>query len=275
MNKRILIIGGIVLAGALIWVVIPKGNRNNENASSVAAATPTNATVKQLYQQAVNMQANGELLEAKEIYRKIVTDDPDFENINTVQNELEQINMRILFSNTPTPKTVLHEVQSGDTLGKLAKKYGTTVELIKKSNNIQNDVIRVGQKLRVWTGTFNIFVDKSQNILMLKDGDEVVKVYNVSTGSNNSTPVGQYIITTKLVDPVWFNKGIVLPPESPQNVLGTRWMGFDLPGYGIHGTIEPDAIGQQVTAGCVRMRNEEVEELYSIVPTGTSVVIVD
>ena len=112
-------------------------------------------------------------------------------------------------------------------------------------------------------------------MLLLKEGDDVIKVYRVSTGSNSSTPVGEYKITSKLVDPVWFNKGVVLPPESPQNVLGTRWLGFDLPGYGIHGTIEPEAIGQQVTAGCVRMRNEEVEELYSIVPLGTEVTIVN
>jgi lipoprotein-anchoring transpeptidase ErfK/SrfK len=77
------------------------------------------------------------------------------------------------------------------------------------------------------------------------------------------------------VDPVWFNKGIVVPPESPQNVLGSRWLGFDLSGYGIHGTIEPDTIGQQVTAGCVRMHNKDVEELYNIIPRGTRVAVVD
>ena len=140
---------------------------------------------------------------------------------------------------------------------------------------MKSDVIRIGQKLRIWKSDFNIHVDKSQNILILKDGNEVVKTYIVSTGENNSTPVGEYSVTTKLVDPVWFNKGIVIPPESPENALGTRWMGFDLPGYGIHGTDEPETLGSQATAGCVRMLNAEVEELYSMVPKGTTVVIVD
>ena len=66
-----------------------------------------------------------------------------------------------------------------------------------------------------------------------------------------------------------------MPPESSQNVLGTRWLGFNLSGYGIHGTTEPETIGQQVTAGCIRMRNEDVEELYSIVQLETRVVVVD
>jgi lipoprotein-anchoring transpeptidase ErfK/SrfK len=167
------------------------------------------------------------------------------------------------------------KVVPGDSLAKIAKKYNTTVDFIRRSNNLKGDVVRLGEKLRVWVGKFNVFVDKSQNVLILKDGNDIVRVYNVSTGANNSTPVGTFKIVTKLENPVWFNKGIVVPPESPENVLGTRWMGFDIPGYGIHGTVEPKAIGQQVTAGCVRMLNEQVEELYSILPAGTEVVVVD
>jgi lipoprotein-anchoring transpeptidase ErfK/SrfK len=52
-------------------------------------------------------------------------------------------------------------------------------------------------------------------------------------------------------------------------------MGFELAGYGIHGTVDPQSLGKQVTQGCVRMANNEVEELYSIVPEGTEVAIVD
>jgi len=111
--------------------------------------------------------------------------------------------------------------------------------------------------------------------LILKVNDEALKVYYVSTGKDNSTPVGDFTITSKLVDPVWFNKGVVVPPDSPQNVLGSRWLGFNLSGYGIHGTVDPDMIGRQVTAGCVRLRNEEVEELYDMLPMGTKVTIVD
>jgi lipoprotein-anchoring transpeptidase ErfK/SrfK len=242
---------------------------------NVEAKQPSQPQASQLYQQAASLDKKGEVLKAKEIYQQIVNDYPTYENMEAAQKELEGINLRLILSNVPAPKAVFHEVKAGDTLGKLAKQYGVTVDLIKKSNNLQTDVIRLGQKLRIWKGNFNIFVDKSQNILILKDGEDVVKVYNVSTGKNNSTPIGQFIITTKLVDPVWFHRGAVVPPESPDNVLGTRWMGFDLAGYGIHGTVEPEAIGQQVTAGCVRMRNEEVEELYSLIPMGTKVVVTD
>ena len=271
MDKKILIAGGVVIGAIVIWVMVPKNDT-----PTVEAQSPSSPVASELYSQAVRSRKDGDVVEAKAVYQDIVKNYPDYDKIMTVQKELETLNMDMIFSKVQVPgKTAIHEVVSGDTLGKIAKTYGTTVELIQRSNNLKSDVIRVGQKLRVWTGKFNIFVDKSQNILILKDGNEVVKVYSVSTGENNSTPVGTFTVTSRLTDPVWFNRGVVVPPESPQNVLGTRWLGFDIPGYGIHGTVEPDNIGRQVTAGCVRMRNEEVEELYSLIPMGTQVVIVD
>jgi len=273
-NKRILIAAVAVVGIAALVIFMPKGH-----SSKVENHTPpatNNKEAKELYAQATKLRQMNEPLRARAIYQEIVKNYPDVDNMATIQQEAEALNMQILFSRTEVPeKTVMHEVAPGDSLAKIAKKYNTTVELLRKSNNLKGDVVRLGEKLRVWIGKFNVFVDKSQNVLILKEGNDIVRVYSVSTGEKNSTPVGTFKIVTKLENPVWFNKGIVVPPESPENVLGTRWMGFDLPGYGIHGTVEPKAIGQQVTAGCVRMINEQVEELYSILPAGTEVVVVD
>lgn len=272
MNKKIVIIGAVVIALLLVFILIPKGKHQ----AGTKVAHSTNKEVKPLYNEAVKLKNMKELVRARAMYQEIIKNYPDMDNIAAVQQELESINMELLLSNREVPgKTEMYEVVAGDSLVKIAKKFNTTVDFLKRSNNLKNDMVRLGEKLRVWKGQFNIFVDKSQNILVLKDGSEIVKVYVVATGENNSTPVGTFKIVNKLENPVWFNKGMVVPPESPANVLGTRWLGFDIEGYGIHGTIEPQAIGKQVTAGCVRMVNEQVEELYSIVPVGTEVTIVD
>jgi len=76
-------------------------------------------------------------------------------------------------------------------------------------------------------------------------------------------------------DPPWYKVGAVVPANSPENILGTRWLGLSQAGYGIHGTTEPATLGQAVTAGCVRMANADVEELFTIVPLGTEVAIVE
>ena len=171
--------------------------------------------------------------------------------------------------------SVVYEIKSGDNLANIAKKHGVTVDLIKKVNGLEKDTIYPGKKLKIPTYKISLIVDKSQNVLILKGDEEVLKTYVVSTGLNNSTPVGVFKVTDKLLNPTWYKTGAVVPPDSPENVLGTRWMGINEKGYGIHGTTEPDKLGQQVTAGCVRMRNDEVEELYSLVPSGTEVTIVD
>jgi LysM repeat protein len=270
-KRRIIIIGAGVLLGITFLVTSSK-----KKPVALEDTTPVaKITAQELYNEAADLSKDRKMLEAKETYQRILSEFPDYKHIENVQKELEGVNIEIIFSNTPAPQAVMHEVISGDTLGKLAKKYGTTIDLIKISNHLKSNIIRIGQRLRIWTRPFNIFIDKSQNKLILKDGEDVVKVYSVSTGENNGTPVGAFKIVTKLIDPVWFNKGVVVHPDSPQNVLGTRWLGFDLPGYGIHGTIEPDTIGRQVTAGCVRMKNGDVEELYNILVIGTKVVIVD
>jgi len=182
---------------------------------------------------------------------------------------------KALMSAQADPHSMVYEVKRGDNLTSIAKKNGVTADLIKKINGLSGDKLIPGKKLKIPNYKFSVVVDKSQNTLLLKGNEEALKTYVVSTGKNNSTPVGVFKITDKLIDPTWYKPNAVLPPGSPENILGTRWLGISKEGYGIHGTTEPEKLGQQVTAGCVRMRNNEVEELYAIVPASTEVTIVD
>ena len=218
---------------------------------------------------------SNELLKAKELAIKLKEKAASLEDINQIQNKIEEINIKILFSPIIDNCSILYTVKEGDSLIKLAKKFNTTVELIKRANHLNSDVIRPKQNLKINNCKFSILIDKSQNTLTLKTQDEIIKTYIVSTGKDNSTPTGNFKIINKLKNPTWFKTGAVIPPDSPENILGSRWLGFNIKGYGIHGTTEPDNLGKQVTSGCIRMRNSDVEELYDIVPEGTEVIIVD
>jgi len=173
------------------------------------------------------------------------------------------------------PHAVVYEIKPGDTLGAISKKHHVSIDLIKRINGLASDKIRPGKKLKIPNYKFSIVVDKSQNTLILKGDEEVLKTYQVSTGENNSTPTGVFKITDRLVNPTWYKEGAVVPYGSPGHILGTRWLGFDKEGYGIHGTTEPEKLGLQVTSGCVRLRNEEVEELFTFAVSGTEVTVVD
>lgn len=214
----------------------------------------------------------GSLLKAKRLYQKVLQQASDPQAASEALEQLGAVKLALILSDAADPDSLVYTVQPGDTLSKIAQQQGTTVELLKVANGLQGDLIRVGQRLKVTQARFNVLVDKSQNLLTLKDGEEVLKVYRCSTGEGGITPTGDFKIVTRIVDPVW--KGI-FPPGHPENPLGSRWMGFDLPEYGLHGTNEPETIGQPVTRGCVRLTNADVEELYLLLPEGTPVTIIE
>ncbi len=276
MKNRILIISGIILiivAGVIIVNIkrpVAASEQKQPN-SSTGAGKP----VSELLAKAKSAEAKGSLLDIRNAYQELINNFPSSNEMMNWQKKVEDINIKLLFSSILTPKSILYEIKPGDTLIKISKEFKTTPELIAKANNLSGDKIFPGKKIKIWSGPLSILVDKSQNILILKSEEEVIKTYIVSTGANNSSPVGTYKIVNKLPNPTWFKAGAVVPADSPENVLGTRWMGFDLPGYGIHGTVEPQNLGKQVTQGCVRMANPEVEELYTIVPQNTEVTIID
>lgn len=277
-NRLIAIIMGLIvigLAGALI-VFRPSRGTVDKGGSMVDKGPARPRSAQALLLEAKGLGQTADYPGLKAVYQKLISDFPNHKEVSSWQKILEELNLKIIFSSLPVPGVSReYEVQPLDNLTKIARQFNTTVELLKRSNNLSSDRITPGRKLRVWTGKFSAAVDKSQNILILKSGDEIIKTYNVSTGANNSSPVGTFRIVNKLPNPAWFKAGAVVPAESPENILGTRWLGFDLPGYGIHGTIEPASIGKQATAGCVRMLNPEVEELYSLLPAGTEVTITD
>lgn len=272
MNKRLILIVGITLLLILSATIFLLKSKKE---SVLPAAGEPSVASSNLVNQARELESKGNLIDAREVYKKLVNDFSNSSEVMNWQKKVEELNIKLLFSPILTPGSIMYEIKPGDSLTKIAKKFKTTVDLIRRSNNLNDSVIVPGRKIKAWNASFSIFVDKSQNTLILKSNEEVIKTYVVSTGANNITPVGTFKIVNKLENPTWFKDGSVVPANSPDNILGSRWMGFNLAGYGIHGTTEPQSLGKQVTQGCVRMANAEVEELFTIVPVGTEVAIVD
>lgn len=106
-----------------------------------------------------------------------------------------------------------------------------------------------------------------RKLALVEDG-RVVKVYRVAVGKlSTPTATGAFRIVRRLSNPAYYQPGIVIPPGKG-NPLGTRWLGLDQPGFGIHGTNEPGTVGRFASHGCIRMRNRDVEELFARVRVG-------
>jgi lipoprotein-anchoring transpeptidase ErfK/SrfK len=126
-----------------------------------------------------------------------------------------------------------------------------------------------------------IVVTRATNTLRLFDGRKLVRTFPVATGQSiYPTPAGLWFVKDKQKDPWWYPpvydawaKGLKPVPPGPSNPLGTRWMGLNAPGVGIHGTDEPTSIGYSASHGCVRMHVPDAEWLFEHVRVGTQVVI--
>jgi len=173
-------------------------------------------------------------------------------------------------------KFLTYKVQPGDSLWKIARRYATSIDAIRNANNLKRDMIRVGKTLRVPKGPFDALVTKRNHTLQLLQEGKPVKIYRVGLGKNNGTPVGSFVVTSKLVNPVWYSEEHGrIPHGDPRNVLGSRWIGFN-GRVGIHGTRkrEENSIGKNMSDGCVRMRDADVKELYGFLVEGKSKVTV-
>lgn len=120
-------------------------------------------------------------------------------------------------------------------------------------------------------------------------GQDVVVTKPISIGRQGwNTPEGTYKIVEKIDHPSWYvpasikadlaSQGITTPdvvPPGPDNPLGDYAMRLSLPNYLIHGTIVPASIGRRVSAGCIRLYPEDIKDLFSMVPVGTPVHIVN
>lgn len=190
---------------------------------------------------------------------------------------INRANRIFMNSKAPSPEKQTYVIQSGDTLTRIAYTKNTTVGALQRLNGLPGTsaVIHAGQTLQYIDGHWTIKISKQHYLLTLYFDDSLYRIYHVSIGKEDRTPVGVFVIKDKLMNPPWTPPGKMIPFGDPRNILGTRWMGLKPVagtdqahmGYGIHGTTEPETIGKSASLGCIRMLNEDVEELYDFIPS--------
>ena len=141
-----------------------------------------------------------------------------------------------------------------------------------------------------------IIVDTAKNELYLKKGGQLVMKAVVSSGSGNmliepsgkrtwvfDTPRGEYAIRSKIVNPDWIKpdwafieEGETIPGKLNDRIesgtLGDYALAFGN-GYFIHGTLYTRMLGRNVTHGCIRVGDKDLENIYKNTPLGTKLFI--
>ena len=139
-----------------------------------------------------------------------------------------------------------------------------------------------------------LVLDRRRRRLEVVENGVVLKRYPVAVGMPGwETPVGRFRVIEMATNPVWKHpaNGSVVP-AGPANPLGSRWIGFHRDcrtrrGFngqeqlvvtgcvtaGFHGTPNRASVGQAASHGCVRLFDENVQELYDLVKVGTPVTV--
>lgn len=192
------------------------------------------------------------------------------------------------------PSGSVHIVAKGETLLSIARRYDLGfVEL--RAANPGIDAWQPGAGTRLVLPTAHLLPNArrkgivinlaEQRLYYFRRAGENVLSYPVGIGDSGwETPVGATRVRGKRTNPTWIPPTSIraqhpdLPaaiPPGPANPLGAFALDLAWPGYVIHGTNKPAGIGRRVSHGCIRLYPEDIAQLYSMVPIGTPVAIVD
>jgi lipoprotein-anchoring transpeptidase ErfK/SrfK len=248
-----------------------------------AVSTAHTNVFPQALEQVNALLAKGDLLGGREKALGLLASGEAASERRAIEDLLGRIHTSLVFTQALMPEKTNHVIRAGESLDAIARRYKTTLELLQAGNGIANPtMIHKGDVLRPLVGTFRIEVRRGSHELILYLNGRFFKRYTVGTGKLDKTPVGSFVVVDRVREPVWHPEGKQIPYGHPDNILGTRWLAMkatgdtpDVKGYGIHGTWDDASIGKSESAGCIRMRNRDVEELYTLVPRGTAVQIID
>lgn len=246
---------------------------------AVQAVQPLGEAFARQVEQAGQLLAAGQRVEARALLSQLYVTSRG-EAAVKLRTLLDRINEELVFTPRCLDGATVHVVAPGEVGVKIAKKYGVPWGMIKRVNGMQSDNLSVGQRLKIIPGPATILACKSEFRLALFMNGVYVKEYPIGIGRENLTPSGEYEVDSMLVKPRWYTPGggyIEYGQEGHQ--LGVRWIGFrDEPGangLGIHGTNDESSIGTKCSNGCLRMKNDDVTELYDFMSMGCKVTIVE
>ena len=218
----------------------------------------------------------GEYLAAHRELSRLYWDRPDLRPV--IQGRIDRTATSIYFR--PEPHYMdPYEVQEGDLLGGIAEQFAVPWRYLATVNRVDPRMIRPGQQLKVLRGPFAAVAELSTFTLTVHAHGYYVRAYPVGIGAEHATPAGRFEVLLAEENPTyWGPDGNVIGADDPANPLGEVWIGLDdgaggPSGYGLHGTIEPDSIGTACSAGCLRLADEDIAEVFALLEEGCEVLI--
>jgi len=227
------------------------------------------------FQAAAKLRQEGKLIEARDALLSYLQKFPTGKNVEDAKDLLGQVNTEMLFTDYKSPEKQEYIVRSGDVLAKIAGKVKTTPELIMRTNNLTNPMLRVGQRLLISRPDFTLFIQrKAQTVILLNHG-QFFKRYHVKTVRLSAKQAPR--INTRVAEVLAWKAGKRVGFGTKEWVGSTRWIRLAQPGYFLFAAPEGgqrDESNQPPPPG-LGLAPGDTEELSSLVNSKTAVTITD
>lgn len=244
------------------------------------------ADAKTLYNRGDKLIADGDPVGGRSVLSRLLFA-PDLKladrDAMAVRNRLNEVNADLFWSSNVVegdPITRLYK-NEGLFLSQIGPKFRVPYQLLETINDLPANRLQADHVIKVVQGPLHARVVKHLFLMDLYALDpQGLPVYicsfPVGLGENDKTPVGNWQVThnNKVVNPSWRDdqSGEFFTSDNPDNPIGDYWIaihGLDdtnknKKGFGIHGTTEPTSIGTEASRGCIRLADDDIKLVYSM-----------
>jgi len=196
------------------------------------------------FEKAVAVRRDGTLLEARDALTAFVEHNPQSSRIEEARDLLGEVNSAIFLSPVAAPEKEVYIVQKNDVIGRVAMRMHTSAELLMRANNLQNSMLRIGQRLTVSPGEFSVVISRKTDRVILLNKGRFFKQYTIrswppmhakkaATGHKGAPVLPKQMgkVTDKLA---WLNGNRVLFSDKGY-INATHWIQINIPGCTLYG----------------------------------------
>jgi LysM repeat protein len=241
----------------------------------VAQATPTPAPDPSLpdFQRAQQLWQENKLVEAREAFERFLQMHPYSSKLDEAREALGEINADIFFSAAPGPDKQEYIVKKGDVLVRIAKKTGTSAELIMRANNLDGTLLQIDDRLIIPEADFSLVINRQDQAVTLSNKGKFFKKYKAKEWT--APPArGSAAASGKITEKIAWREGERVAFGSEEYAGSTRWIMTNIPGYALY-TVpdeQPDEKKIPPPPG-IGLGAEQMEELSALLNRNVPITI--
>src|SRR5256886_10731271 len=228
----LLVLAVVIFGGAAFFsydlFVKPERKIQQEKSGEIPVEPVPDVSMPE-FQAAAKLRQEGKLIEARDALIAFLQRFPTGAHVEEAKDLLGQVNVEMLFTDYRSPEKQEYIVRSGDVLAKIAHKTKTTPELIMRTNNLTNSMLRVGQRLLISHPDFSIFIQRKAQAVILLNHGSFRKRYHAKVVKLSAKQAPR--INTRVAEVMAWKGGKRVGFGTKEWAGSTRWIRLAQPGY--------------------------------------------